>query len=122
MYFSDRERPPLLDIFTGIAHCDQDTLWTFLTFLCQCLFAHVFIQVMIINIFYLILQHLIALPVSFVFDEVSFCIMLCIINACLVRPCRFSQWNHNEHVLLLPVVSSMPTWGTQVTRQTHTVR
>lgn len=46
---------------------------------------------LIINIFYLIPQYLIALPVLFVFDEVSFCIMLCITNARLVRPCPFSQ-------------------------------
>lgn len=65
----------------------------------------------IIKIFYQIPQYLIASPVSFVFDEVSFCLVLCIINACLARPCPFSQQNCNEHVPLLPAVSSAPTWG-----------
>lgn len=85
---------------------------------CVCFYT----RVLIINIFYLIPQYLIALPVSFVFDRNLVCIMLCIINLCLGRPCAFSQQNCNERVVLLPVASSVPTWGTEVTRQTPIVK
>lgn len=84
---------PCKCVSSGTFHvyCHCDGLSTNIMAFCFCVSRcnMFFIKQTLDNICCLIHNYLIALPVLFVW--VSFCILLRIINACVMRPCPFSQ-------------------------------